>query len=58
MKNFDESVRRVMYVLYDAYPRAEPWRISFYSSWDQFWPPLTQNTIQNQVTFNTKREHS
>lgn len=38
-----------MYVLYDSYPRAVPWRISFHSSWNQFWPPLTQKTIQNQV---------
>jgi protoheme ferro-lyase len=49
VKSFSESVQRVMYVIYDRYPRAVPWRTAFYSSFDQSWPPLTQNTIQNQV---------
>lgn len=38
-----------MYVLYDSYPRAVPWRIAFYSPWDQVWPALTRQTIPNQV---------
>jgi protoheme ferro-lyase len=49
VKSFSETAIRVMYVIYDSYPKAIPWRISFHSSWDQFWPPLTQMTIQNQV---------
>ena len=38
-----------MYVLYDSYTRAVPWRVSFHSSWNQFWPPLTRQTIQHQI---------
>ncbi|KAE9554607.1 hypothetical protein FO519_002167 [Halicephalobus sp. NKZ332] len=44
-----ETAKRIMYVLYESYPRAVPWRVGFYAPWHQFWPPVSTNTISERI---------
>ena len=44
-----DTAKRIMYVLYESYPRAVPWRVGFYNPWHQFWPPVSTHTIANRI---------